>query len=724
MEYFDGTGNKNTYKKKIGTRAKISSLEIGNTVEFKVYLKANQLGSRTYYENEGLEYTEGMDWDEYMESLGNLITEKLKSDIIEPKVKVTADDLGIELEETAKVEVRSAEMSISESLITPNKIERAGNKLLFKMNVKNENSDSNMTNVIISKQVSKEFEVVQDGTTEGYMYDENTRTISWNKDVIEAGKNYIVQVTLQVNELEENITKTSVETHSNVQADNIESYESNIIKVDIAKPILVITQTSNNQNTYIKEGDILEYDYLVRNEGEIAANSVNLSNIVPEGIGIKNVRYTVNGIENQRSGLTKDNINITANIEPGTEMTVKLEAVALSLNGVEEKAVTNYALVSSDEIKEFKSNSITHIIEATENNRYKEDGNPYIVPENNIARTYKISGVAWFDSNQDGMRNTDEELLSGITVKLVESTSGIIQKTVTTDSKGEYVFSGVGNGSYLVIFEYDSSKYTVTTYQKDGIVSNVNSDAVITTINQDGKNKEGAVTDVIKIDGGSISNIDIGLVLLNKFDLKLDKSISKVMVQTSKETTTENYDNVNLAKADIAAKYISGATVYVEYTIKVSNVGDISGYAKKIVDYLPKGMKFNSSIESNSDWYTGTDGNLYSEKLANKELKTGETAEIKLVLTKQMTEENTGIVNNLAEIYEDYNIYGIADKNSTPGNKVQNENDMGSADLIISIKTGEMFIYISIIITTILLGSIAVFITYNKLVISKRKWVM
>lgn len=86
-----------------------------------------------------------------------------------------------------------------------------------------------------------------------------------------------------------------------------------------------------------------------------------------------------------------------------------------------------------------------------------------------------------------------------------------------------------------------------------------------------------------------------------------------------------------------------------------------------------------------------------------------------------MTEENTGIVNNVAEIYEDYNIYGISDKNSTPGNKVQNENDMSSADTMLTVKTGEVFIHISVIITSILLGSIVIFIAYNKLIIKKRK---
>ena len=86
-----------------------------------------------------------------------------------------------------------------------------------------------------------------------------------------------------------------------------------------------------------------------------------------------------------------------------------------------------------------------------------------------------------------------------------------------------------------------------------------------------------------------------------------------------------------------------------------------------------------------------------------------------------MTEENTGVVNNNAEIYEDFNIYGISDVNSTPANGVQSENDMSSADAILTIKTGESLIYVSVIITSAILGAIVIFISYNKIVVSKRK---
>jgi glucose-6-phosphate dehydrogenase assembly protein OpcA len=86
-----------------------------------------------------------------------------------------------------------------------------------------------------------------------------------------------------------------------------------------------------------------------------------------------------------------------------------------------------------------------------------------------------------------------------------------------------------------------------------------------------------------------------------------------------------------------------------------------------------------------------------------------------------MTEENTGIINNLVEIAKDYNIYGVSDKNSTPANKAQGENDIGSADTIILIRTGEALIYTSVIITTVILGAIVAFMAYTKLVSKKRK---
>ena len=390
-----------------------------------------------------------------------------------------------------------------------------------------------------------------------------------------------------------------------------------------------------------------------------------------------------------------------------------------------ETSVTNYGLLSQSNSNIIKTNSITHILEGipqVETNQEEGKSRKLSLTneEDTITQTYKIEGLAWEDTNKNGMRDSGEPNLSGISVKLLNS-GGAVEKTSTTDANGRYSFAGISSGSYSVIFEYDTSKYVVTAYKKSGVNLNVNNDCISTRLEQNGKITYGAITDVINITNSSVSSIDLGLMLSEKFDLKIDKTITKITVQTNKGTTTENYNNVKLAKTEIASKNVTGSVVYVEYEIKVSNVGDISGFAKKIVDYVPNGMKFNSSLESNSKWYTGTDGNLYTKAFENTELKKGDTKTIKLVLTKNMTSENTGISNNKAEIAEDYNIYGLTDTNSTPGNKVQNENDISSADSVILIKTGETFIYISVIVTSLLLGGIMVFIVYSKLEDFKRK---
>ena len=182
--------------------------------------------------------------------------------------------------------------------------------------------------------------------------------------------------------------------------------------------------------------------------------------------------------------------------------------------------------------------------------------------------------------------------------------------------------------------------------------------------------------------------------------------ISKITTQDAKGTKSVDYNNSKLTKTEFAAKTIVGSKIHIEYTINVKNDGEVAGYAKKIVDYIPEDMTFNSGM--NQDWYTGTDGNLYNTSLSNIELKPGETKTFKLVLTREMTEDNTGTISNTAEIAEDYNIYGVSDLDSTPFNKAQNEDDFSRADSYISVRTGEVYIYVSVIITSIILIGLAV----------------
>ena len=534
--------------------------------------------------------------------------------------------------------------------------------------------------------------------------------------------------TVEVQDFEETLTK--VDLNAIAKADGTEVYESNVLSVNLVKPMLTVTETTNVKTVYIKDGSTIDYIYTIKNTGSSKANNIVFEDIMPEGLEVEKVLVKYNDGAEVEQNCSLDEAIVIGSLNVNETLTITVRARANYLETTSERTVVNSATITADNVSAIKTNSITNIIESSLDMTHARTASSGVNNEesslnagvsDNILKTYKIEGTAWEDKNRDGRRDTDEQLLSGIVVRLVDNNTGKIQKTITTDFNGNYSFSGLSNGNYFLIFEYDTVRYAVTAYQKEGIDSNINSDAISSVINQDGKTKYAAITDIIDIKNGSVSDIDIGLMLADAFDLELEKTISKVTVQTSKGITTDDYNFVKLAKTEIASKNLLGAKVTVEYTIKVRNIGDVSGYAKKIVDYMPEDMKFNSSLGENSKWYTGTDGNLYTTALADYELVKGESRTIKLVLTKDMTENNTGIVNNLAEIYEDYNIYGITDRSSTVANKAQGENDLGSADMVILIKTGETLIYISVIITTILIATIAVLMVRKRIALKNKK---
>ena len=475
-----------------------------------------------------------------------------------------------------------------------------------------------------------------------------------------------------------------------------------------------LEMTSNMADTYIKAGDSLEYTIKAKNNSPVKTQGLVISDNIPEELSI--VKIVKDGEELELPDSHEMQLDIT--VEPSQESIIQIETVVDYVETQEEPvSITNYAeaMVYGETIA--KTSELTHIIEPVtgENNNNDND-----IPDNNTATgNCIISGVAWYDENNNGLKEDNETLLSGIIVKLLnvetnqfvkDSEGNVLQ--ASSDEKGIYTLNHIGNGKYVAIFEYDTTKYALTKYQVEGSNDTNNSKVMMNTLTVDGTEQQVASTDMIEIQNRNVANINVGFIPLRNFDLKLDKYVSKIMIQNSQGTTVKEYQEETMAKVELDGKALKGTTVIIEYQIKVSNIGEVPGYVKSIADYIPNDLNFSSEL--NKDWYTSGGNTLYNTSLANTKIEAGETKTITLTLTKTMTENNVGLVNNTAEIADCYNELGLADSNSTPANKSQGENDMGVADVIISIKTGEIILYSSLIGFAIVALGVTIIVLQNK----------
>ena len=85
--------------------------------------------------------------------------------------------------------------------------------------------------------------------------------------------------------------------------------------------------------------------------------------------------------------------------------------------------------------------------------------------------------------------------------------------------------------------------------------------------------KEVGVTEEITVKENHISHINLGLKERKVYDMKLEKMISRVVVQNSKTTRAVEYNDSTLAKVDLDSKQLSNTSVVVEYKIRVTNEG-------------------------------------------------------------------------------------------------------------------------------------------------------
>lgn len=654
-----------------------------------------------------------------------------QEETVEYLVRVNEDiDVQKEIKTKARVSAKNLPEMIESNEIK-NLIDNGSMLIELKSNVKEDEKIKIDDNIVYTAKITNisEYDInnvvakvkIQEGFTykNAYIkdsdkkvnYNENAKTIQCDLGKIEKGK--YVEV---IFELTASSEKEDIEVYLQTSGENVAEHKSNVLKFNICKSNITVNQETTIPEGYVSSGDKVEYNIKVTNTGNLDATNVQIIDFIPEGMKYLETSYAVKGInktiKNANSNEAKLELNIPANETVSMSVKVKANETEKDVQAI------NVVKVINDGV-EIEANQITHTIEAKTLGS-TQNGEPSIEIEN----TYKISGTAWMDKNENGVKDNEEAVLAGITVMLLDKNTGAIAKdangqelTTTTEGTGTYTFRNLNQGEYIVVFVYDNSKYDITDYKKAGVEESKNSDVANMKITMNGEEKIVAVSDIINISDENIYNINIGLKEIGGFDLKLDKYVSKITVKNSKETKTYNYDNTKMAKIELASNVANGTTLIIEYKLVITNEGSVAGYAKKAVDYIPKELKFSSEL--NSSWYLAEDGNVYSSELTNVKLNPGESKELVLVLTKQITGENTGLVNNNAEISESYNDYGTEDIDSKAGNKQTGEDDISNADIYIGIKTGSPVTYIGLSIVIMMALAVGAYLINTKILMKK-----
>ena len=189
---------------------------------------------------------------------------------------------------------------------------------------------------------------------------------------------------------------------------------------------------------------------------------------------------------------------------------------------------------------------------------------------------------------------------------------------------------------------------------------------------------------------------DIEKIKLKYFDLALRKWVTEAIVTENGQTQViqtghKAEDNPeDIVKVDLKKSKLKDITVKFRYSIRITNQGEIAGYAKEVSDYIPEGLKFVQ--EDNPSWKQ-VDGKVVTEALANTLLQPGESAEVSILLTWVNRANNMGLKINVAEISKDYNEFGTPDIDSTPNNKKDGEDDIDNAPVMLTVKTGSDAIF-------------------------------
>ena len=596
--------------------------------------------------------------------------------------------------------------------------------------------------------------IVDKGEEFSYKLENGVLTVSYEGIAVNDYRAFSIEAEA-VNVITDENCRYEIDYAATVEDTKGEVTRSNLSVSKGGIPAVKITQTSETNGEILNGYDEIEYKFEIENIGYVREEDGGYTEYlfvtnIPKELEVTSITYNSNEVEKDTVDskvvytitpiskyYTEDDLkrinaqdyseNLRAKeliiLKNGEKSVVTIKAKVKSLVGQNDDiTIENMGAVTGKNIETKLSNIISNTLHNKEkqtiivNPDDKEDNNSNTTKpsDNNTeeqVKYYTISGTSWVDTNENGRRDDGEEIVSGINVYLYDVTnkkfltdsSNETLKTIT-DTNGKYSFTKIPNGSYYVIFEYNSNEYGITEYQKVGVLETENNDTLEKDVRMFGEIKKVAMTDIVNLTS-SQTNIDIGLLENKNFDFSINQTVQKVTVSNKKGTKEYTYDNKKIAKVEIHSKQLAGSTIVVEYKIKVTNEGELAGRVYDVIDEIPSKLEFHSEL--NEGWSRTEQYKISNTSMVNKDIQPGESIELTVTLSKTLTEDSVGTITNVSSIGTTDNSRHITEK------KLDNNTD--KTEVLIQVATGEQIIFrISLIILLTLIGVYIIFKVLKK----------
>ncbi len=353
------------------------------------------------------------------------------------------------------------------------------------------------------------------------------------------------------------------------------------------------------------------------------------------------------------------------------------------------------------------------------------------LPEHNVNKEYE-----WVMIDKDGKVTENVSEAVKITTDYLSEAKEVVSKKVVTDEEtGETIEAKIREN---LIDPFDSSKGLSNTNPdyKDvkvafKVIEENTSDRIIINSAQISKDSDDDEDSIPNEWNDPEDDQDKEYIYVKYFDLSLLKWVTKTIVTVDGKTTTtetgfkpntgltettgirDNKEEEPIAKVELDKKKLNKTTVKFAYKIRVTNEGEIAGYATEVTDFIPTGLEFKAEDNKKYGWVKEGENKVTTRALETVLLEPGESAELEIVFTWKNDANNLNLKTNIAETTEDYNDHNSKDIDSVPDNKEdpyekEQEDDDDFALVILSIKTGKGATYTLLItaVITMLAGGI------------------